>query len=143
MAIRTVGTGYTYSTIMAAMNVAVDGDTIVCRAGQTFPETVTCPDKGVMTLGITVTSDASAFNLPVAGQRTGPAYAAFMPKIQSPGSGAPAVQFAVGANHYTFQHIEFPEVPTGLNTIINASNYGLPSATQGMRSLSVNIRLRF
>jgi hypothetical protein len=32
---------------------------------------------------------------------------------------------------------------TGLNTIINASNYGLPSSAQGMRSLSATMRFRF
>jgi hypothetical protein len=131
VAIRTVGTGYTYSTVQAGIDAAVDGDTVACKANQTFPETVTCPDKGVLTLGILVTSDASAFNLPRSGQRTSPAYAAFMPKIQSPGSGAPAVQFAVGANHYTFQHIEFPEVPTGLNTIISI---GYADSTQQFES---------
>jgi hypothetical protein len=132
MATRTVGTGYTYSTVQAAVNAAVDGDTIVCKAGQTFTETVTCPDKGVMTVGILITSDASAFSLPTAGQRTSPAYAAFMPTIQSPGSGAPAVQFATGSNHYTFRHIHCPEVPGGINTIISI---GYADSSQAFETL--------
>jgi len=32
---------------------------------------------------------------------------------------------------------------TGLNTVINATNYGLPISAQGMRSVSATVRLRF
>jgi hypothetical protein len=137
VAIRTVGTGKTYSTVQAAINAAVSGDTIAIDPGGgtgpngVYPESLTCPDKGVLGSAITLTSSASAANLPAVGQRTSPAYVAFMPTIQSPGVGAPAVQVEVGANHYTFRHIHFPEVPGGINQIISI---GYADSTQQFES---------
>jgi hypothetical protein len=107
-----------YTTVQAAVNAAADGDIIKCKANQLFSETLTLPNKGALTTGITITSDASAASLPAAGYRTNPSYAAFMPKIQSPGGGDCTVITAAGANGYTFRHIEFPEVPHGYNSIV-------------------------
>jgi hypothetical protein len=48
------------------------------------------------------------------------------------------VEFRVDGTNFT----NHPGI-TGLNTVINASNYGLPSSAQSMRSLSATMRFRF
>lgn len=48
------------------------------------------------------------------------------------------LEFRVDANNLT-NHVNF----TNLNTIVNASNYGLPLAAGQMRSLTANFRFRF
>jgi hypothetical protein len=88
--IITVGpVGRNFTTVQAAVNAAVAGDTIQCDAGHVFTEVVTFPNKGVLATPITLTTNAAPASLPPAGTRTSPAYAAFMPTIVSPGSGLP------------------------------------------------------
>lgn len=126
MAIRTVGPIRDYTTVQAAINAAAGGDIIQCDAGRLFSEWLTLPNKGVLTQDILITTSATPAQLPPAGVRTDPSYAAFMPTIQSPGSGLTTVQVAPGANHYKFQHVHFPEVPGGFNAIISIGKAGLP-----------------
>lgn len=119
MANLLVGPSRTYTTVQAAINAAVAGDVCVLDAGVLFTECLTMPNKGALASDIVITTNASAGSLPAADTRTNPSYASFLPKIQSTGGGTTTVQFAAGANHYTFRHIEFPEVPAGFNSIIS------------------------
>jgi hypothetical protein len=109
--------GCDFATVQSAINAAARGDTLVLTAGETFTEAVTFPNKGAGTSHITITSSASAGNLPGSGVRTGPQYASFMPKIKSPGGGAAAFTVQTGANYLTIRHVEFPHVPGGIGDI--------------------------
>lgn len=117
--IKTVGpAGRDYTTVQAAIDAAVAGDTIKCDANVLFAENLTLRNKGVLATPITITTNAAAGSLPATGVRTSPAFASFMPRIQSPGFGLTTVATEAGANGYVFRHIEFPEVPQGYNSII-------------------------
>lgn len=121
----TVGpSGRNFTTVQAAVNAAHAGDTIVLDEGVTFTEAVTLPNKGLLASPITITSSALFANLPAAGRRTNPTYAAHLPKIVSPGSGAPCLTVALGANNYVLRHLEFPGVPLGFNAIVKIGDAG-------------------
>jgi hypothetical protein len=128
---RTVcASGCNFTSVNAAVAAANLGDTITVRAGETFNETVTLPVKAGSTF-LTIKSDAAAGNLPPAGVRTGPAYAAFLPTIRSPGSGAPTITAAEGAHHYRLENLYFPSTPGGINDVIRlGSNSCDPSGYQ-------------
>lgn len=119
MATLTVGpAGRDYTTIQAAVNAASYGDIIQCDANVTFVEQdFLLPNKGAGSSYITITTNASAGSLPPAGHRTGPAYETFMPRIKSAGFGVSTVNLADGAHHYKFQHVHFPHVPSGYNSM--------------------------
>jgi hypothetical protein len=117
--IITVGpVGRNFTTVQAAVNAAVAGDTIQCDAGHVFTEVVTFPNKGVLATPITLTTNAAPASLPPAGTRTSPAYAAFMPTIVSPGSGQSGMVFAASSNNYILRHLNLPGVPFGFNSIV-------------------------
>lgn len=118
-----------YATIQAALDAAVAGDVIKCRPNYLFIENLSWTKNPAS--DVIVTTQSSLSLLPTAGVRTSPAYAAFMPRIQSVGGGATTVQIGVGASHLKFQHVEFPEVPGGYNAII-CVGYG--DATQAFAS---------
>jgi hypothetical protein len=88
-----------------ALNEARPGDTILLEAGASFTGPFTLPDKGASTEWITIRS-AIETSLPPAGERISPAYAKSLPKLLSPGSGAPALQTSPGAHHYRLIGIE-------------------------------------
>ena len=48
------------------------------------------------------------------------------------------LEFRIEANNL-LNHVNF----TNLNTVVNASNYGLPSAAASMRTIQANVRFRF
>jgi hypothetical protein len=111
--------GCTHTTVQAALNAAALGDTIVLEAGVTYSETLTYPNKGSGTSYITITSNASAVNLPAAGQRTGPIYSAYMPKLRAVnGLNSWGNNFPASSHHWRFTFIEFLAVPTGRGSII-------------------------
>lgn len=120
MATYTVGpAGRDFTTIQAAVNAATYGDTIQCDANVTFVEAdFTLPNKGAGSSYLTITTNAAAGSLPLSGHRTSPAYETFMPRIKSNGFGVSTVNFADGAHHYKFQHVHFPHVPNGFNSLI-------------------------
>ena len=68
--------------LQAAINAAQPGDTILVAAGAVFTGNYTLPAKGGSSY-ITIRSSASDASLPAAGVRITPAYAAYLPKIQS------------------------------------------------------------
>lgn len=107
-----------FATVQAAINAAVAGDVIKCAANQLFTGQIVLKNKGILASYITITTDAASGSLPPAGYRTNPSYATFMPRLQSPGAGLQTVVTESGANHYKFQHIEFPEVPQGFSSIM-------------------------
>src|SRR5205823_5032846 len=91
--------------LQAVLNQAQPGDQIVLDAGATFTGPFTLPNK---TGNSWITIQSSALDhLPAPGQRVGPADAASMPKIVSPGMGAPALATAVGAHNFRFVGVEF------------------------------------
>src|SRR5262249_30621378 len=89
--------------LQAALNNAQPGDTLVLDAGATFGN-VTLPTK-TGNAWITLQSSALA-SLPPTGQRVGPQFAAFMPKITA-GAYTPALNTAPGAHNFRFVGIEF------------------------------------
>jgi hypothetical protein len=106
-----------HASVQAAITAAASGDTVYLHAGQTYTESITLPNKGTLAADIVITTDGTT-GLPGAGVRSGPTYAAVLPKIKSPGSSLPAVLTAPTASNYKFQHIEFPGVPFGYSEII-------------------------
>jgi hypothetical protein len=99
----------------AALNNAQPGDQILLAAGATFTGSFTLPVK-TGTGWIIIRSSTADANLPAEGERMKPSYAAVLPKIVSPNSGA-AIQTAPGAHHYRFIGVEI--------TTTSNLNYGL------------------
>src|SRR5262249_29962400 len=91
--------------LQAAINNAQPGDTLVLDAGATFSGPITLPNKAG-TQWITIESSALS-QLPANDGRVGPQNAALMPKITTPGQGAPALETADGAHNFRFVGIEF------------------------------------
>lgn len=112
------GTTYTLAQFQSALDAAVDGDTITIKANEQVTGSFIARNKGVLSTGITITTDAPSGSLPAPGIRTSPSYAALMPKIKSSGGGANAMQFEASANGYTFKHVQFLHVPNGFNGIL-------------------------
>lgn len=98
-----------YTTVAAAVAAASDGDTIYLKAGETFSEaTVTLPNKGAMTTGITIRCSTDDSLLPPTGHRITPSYNSLMPIWKASGSSnTPAVKTAASAQDYTFKCIRF------------------------------------
>ena len=117
--VKASGGTFTLTQLQNAIDAAVDGDTITIEAGQRCTGQFILRNKGTLITGITITTDADPANLPAAGVRTGPAYAAFMPRIKSSGGGAPAIRTANGANHWTLRHVYLENVPFGFENICN------------------------
>ena len=67
-------------------------------------------------------------------------HAGTVKNINSKGESKCTIEFGLVVDGTNFTN--HPGI-TGLNTVINASNYGLPIAAQGMRSVSATVRLRF
>jgi hypothetical protein len=88
-----------------AINNAVPGDTITLDPGATFVGPFTLPVKSG-TGWIVIRSSAPDSNLPPAGQRITPAYAAQLPKIVTADT-VPAVLTDAGAHHFRFTAVEF------------------------------------
>jgi hypothetical protein len=164
--IDTTPTGSTGQTIavpsggdlQAALNNARLGDVITLPPGAVFRGPFNLPNKSGNGW-ITVRSATADVNLPPPGTRITPSYAAFLPKIVTPNSGA-ALTTAPGAHHYRFVGVEFAPMPgvftsglillgTGDETDVNTtpSNiifdrcyiHGDPSAG-GKRGIAMNSR---
>jgi len=95
-----VGAG---GNLQAAINGAQPGDTIALQPGATFTGNFTLPFKaGDAWITIRTAGDAG---LPADGGRISPANAGALAKIRQ-GSGAPAIQTAVGAHHWRLALVE-------------------------------------
>ncbi len=125
----------TYASPQAAINAAVQGDTVSLHP-ETYTGSLSIPNKGALTQNITITTDADPANLPAPGMRicggnkcghdlrstigidlTGiPDYTPYLPKIVSSGGGAAIVTFEAGANHYVLRGLWFPAINNGYNT---------------------------
>jgi hypothetical protein len=95
--------------LQKAINAARPGDTIILESGAHFTGTFTLPNKGASPAWITIRTSADA-SLPQSTERISPAYSEILPKLLSPGNGAPALQTAPGANHYRLIGIEIRTV---------------------------------
>ena len=102
--------------LQAALDAAQPGDVLMLQAGATFVGNFVLPVKTGATY-ITVRSAAADDVLPGTGTRITPAYAAFLPKIQSTNT-APALCAAAGAHHWRLQFLEFPATQLGYNDIL-------------------------
>ena len=92
--------------LQAAINNASCGTIIKLQAGATFTGNFNLPNKPCdSTHWIIIRSNTADSNLPPQGTRVSPAYASFMPKIQS-SNALQAVLTAYGANHYWFFGVE-------------------------------------
>jgi hypothetical protein len=102
--------------LQSALNAAQPGDVLMLAAGATFTGNFTLPAKSGVDV-ITVRSAAPDSQLPGAGVRMTPAYAARLPKIRSTNS-APALRAATGAHHWRLQFLEFPCTLLGYGEIL-------------------------
>jgi hypothetical protein len=102
--------------LQAALNSAQPGDVIVLTPGATYTGNFKLPVKDGDAY-VVVRSGASARNLPPAGRRVTPAYAPFLPKLQSPNTGA-VLSTEPGAHHFRFENIEFLPTQNGSGDII-------------------------
>jgi putative Ig domain-containing protein len=103
--------------LQAALNAAQPGDVITLAPGATYVGNFVLPNKGAIAQAITVRSAAADAQLPAAGIRITPAYAAMLPKIKSPNSAA-ALRAAPGANHWTLTCLEFQANQSGYGEIV-------------------------
>jgi hypothetical protein len=95
--------------LQKAIDAARPGDTIILEAGAMFKGTFTLPNKGASSEWITIRTSADSA-LPQSTERILPSYSEILPKLLSPGSGAPALQTAPGAHHYRLVGIEIRTV---------------------------------
>jgi len=102
-------------SLQAALNAAQPGDTILLEPGATFTGPFTLPFRSGADY-ITVRTAADDSSLPAEGARITPAYSGVMPKLVSPGGGAPALLTAPGAHNYRFVGIEFK--PSGASALV-------------------------
>jgi hypothetical protein len=116
----TVGPNGQYQNLQTALNAANSGDTLLLEAGATFTGTFVLPIKSGSEY-ITLRSSAPDSALPAPGVRITPSYASQLPKIVSPGGGAPALVTAPSittgtvttvAHNYRFIGIEFTKPAT-------------------------------
>lgn len=91
--------------LQAAINRAAPGDVIRLQAGAVFKGNFTLPKKSGSGW-IVIRSSAPDSDLPPPGSRMTPQYAAALPKIVTPNSGA-ALEAASGAHHYRLIGLEF------------------------------------
>ena len=102
--------------LQAALNAALPGDTILLQAGATFTGNFTLPLK-TGTSYITIRSSASDAQLPAAGVRMTPKYAALLPKIKGAGSSY-ALRTANSAHHWRLQFVEIVGNANGLYEVV-------------------------
>ena len=102
--------------LQAAINAARAGDTILLVPGATYVGNFHLPVHGGTT-HVTIRSAASDAVLPPDGTRMTPAYAGYLPKIQSPNS-APALATRPGAAYWRLMFLEFPSTYRGYYDII-------------------------
>ena len=100
--------------LQAAIDNASAGDTILLQAGATFTGNFVVR-SGKQSL--TIRSSAADALLPVSGQRTSPQYAPYLPKLQSPNSGA-ALTIEPGASYITLLHLELLQSANGSSSLI-------------------------
>ena len=106
-----VGAG---DNLQAAIDKASAGDTILVHAGATFI------GNFVVRAGkrsITIRSSAADTNLPGPGQRTGPEYWQYLPKLQSPNT-LGALSIEPGASYITIENVEFLPSSNGSSNVI-------------------------
>ncbi|MGE0445900.1 MAG: hypothetical protein AB7P99_11785 [Vicinamibacterales bacterium] len=130
-ATRTVcQSGCQYSSVQAAIDAAVPGDTILLRAGQTFQEHIVLRAKSSSaTEYITIRSDAADSGLPAAGQRLIPegkpganvSRSQLARLIGRTGAyrAHPVIETELGAHHYRLQFLDIDGVNSeGYYTLI-------------------------
>src|SRR5687767_2290831 len=117
-ATRTVcSSGCQYSSVQAAIDAALPGDTILLRAGQTFIGNYILRNKNTTsTQFITIRSDAADSNFPAAGVRLIPegrtgwntrrSALARLVGVGGTGKSTPIFRTAAGAHHYRIQFVE-------------------------------------
>lgn len=103
--------------LQAALNAAQPGDVITLAAGATYTGNFVLPNKGAITVPITLRSSASDAQLPPAGVRMIPGYASLLPKIKSPNNMS-ALRTATAANHWTLMFLEFQANVNGYGDLI-------------------------
>jgi hypothetical protein len=114
--------------LQATLNAAQPGDEIVLAAGASFIGPFSLPNKGPSALWITIRSSALD-QLPAHGQRILPAHAPLLPKLLSPGQGAPALLTAAGAHHFRLLGLEFSTTDAS-SQVYDLIELGTASATQ-------------
>jgi hypothetical protein len=110
------------SNLQDALNAAQPGDVLMLAAGATFTGNFTLPVKSGTNV-ITVRSAAADSDLPGAGVRMTPAFAARLPKIQSTNN-SPALRTLAGAHHWRLQFLEFPNTMLGYGEIVRLGEGG-------------------
>lgn len=116
--ITVCASGCNHTTVQAAVNAAAAGDVILVRAGETFIGNVTLVDKGAGDQAdIIIRSDASAGDLPGAGVRMTPAYAAFLPHLKSANT-SPVITVPSGVCDYQLQFLRLGPTRVGYNETV-------------------------
>jgi hypothetical protein len=103
--------------LQAAINAAQPGDVITLAAGATYLGNFVLPSKGASTTPIVIRSSTADSQLPRAGVRITPSYAALLAKVRSPNSMS-ALRTAAGAHHWTVMFLEFQANQKGSGDII-------------------------
>ena len=108
----------TVTSLATALTNAVDGDTIYLHAGDTYTGHWTIPNKGTLTTGITIRSDAPTASVPASGIRVSPSNASFMPKLVGDSTSDPIFEVAASADKWTFRYLYFAGTPQGFNQMV-------------------------
>jgi len=116
--------------LQKAIDAAKPGDVIKLEPGATYVGNFVLKNKGEISDYITIRSAASDSELPAAGIRMTPQYAALLPKIKSPNSMS-ALRTAAAAHHWKLLFLEFQANYAGYGEIVSL---GVGDSTQTMAS---------
>src|SRR5215218_6671413 len=100
--------------LQAAIDNAAAGDTILLQAGATFTGNFVV--RGTKQ-SLTIRSSSADALLPSPGQRTGPQFSPYLPKLKSPNSGS-ALTIEPGASYITLLHLEVVGAADGSSNLI-------------------------
>jgi len=123
-------------SLQNALNAAQPGDTILLQAGATFTGNFTLPLKSG-TAYITIRSSAADAQLPAAGVRISPKYAALLPKIQAAGSSY-ALKTATSAHHWRLQFVEIIGNANGINEVVRLGSGGETTTASQPRDIVID-----
>jgi hypothetical protein len=149
---RTVcSSGCQYTSVQAAIDAAVPGDTILLRAGQTFVGNYILRNKNTTsTQFITIRSDAADSNFPGPGVRLIPegksgwnTRRSALPRlvgVGGTGKSTPIFRTAAGAHHYRIQFVEIDGLANvGYETLVAlGASTGQTSLSQVPRSIVID-----
>jgi len=126
-----------FSDLQTALDTVSLNTTIVLTAGLTYAGPFTLPNKRTGSGWILIQSSAMS-NLPVPGNRVGPAHAPAMPRITANGVPPVAIRTAPGAHHYRLVGLEVSADTDAPGALLRLGDSGEPLLENQARQIIVD-----